>query len=110
MRVEVDGQPDLFLQRLDEDPRRRGFQKARHVLQAEDMTPRLFYLLSERKIVVEGVFRSVRIKDVTGVADGALGKLACIPNRVDRDAHVLDPVQAVEDPKNIDAGICRLPN
>ncbi len=62
-------------------------------------------LLGEDDIIFQRVFGAVRIEDVAGVADRALGELAGFADRVDRDAHVLDPVQAVEDAEQVHAAL-----
>ena len=65
--------------------------------------PARLQLLGEVDVVVERIFRAVGVEDVAGVADRAFGELAGFDHRVDGDAHVLDPVQAVEDAEQIDA-------
>ncbi len=43
------------------------------------------------------------IENIAGIADRALGELACLANGIDRDTHVLDPVEAIENTKEINA-------
>ena len=59
-------------------------------------------------VVLEVVLRLARIAEVAGVADRRLAQLARLAHGVDRDAHVLDPVERVEDAEQVDAGARRL--
>ena len=77
---------------------------------AMSLMPRMWHagllqLLGEADIVVQRVLGAVGIEDVAGVADRALAELAVVAHGVDRDAHVLDPVQAVEDAEQVHAGV-----
>ena len=101
--MQVQRQADLFAQGFDEHARGGGQQQAGHVLDGEDMAAGPLKLLGDADIIVQREFGAVRIENVAGVADGALGELAGLADRVDRDAHVLDPVEAVEDAEEIDA-------
>ena len=85
-----------------------GLQQPGHVLDAEDVRAGRLQLPRQADIVGEVVLGPVRVEDVAGVADRPLAELARLEHRVDRDAHVLDPVQAVEDAEEIDAGLRRL--
>ena len=106
--VEVHRDVDLLLQRLDEGPRRRGAQQPRHVLEAEHVRARGLQLPAHRDVVGEVVLGPVGVEDVAGVADRALADAAALGHRVHGDAHVLDPVEAVEHPEHVDPGLGRL--
>ena len=106
--VEVDRQADLVLERLDQGAGGRGLEQARHVLDAQDVAAGGLQLLGEADIVAERVLGAVGVEDVAGVADRTLGELAGLAHGVDRDPHVLDPVQAVEDAEQVHAGVGRL--
>ncbi len=56
-------------------------------------------------IVLQVVLRARRIEDVAGVADRRFAELVLFGHGIHRDAHVLDPVQAVEDAEEIDAAL-----
>ena len=80
---------------------------------AMSLTPRMWQparleLLGQADIVGQRVLGPVGVEDVAGVADGTLGELARLAHGVDRDPHVLDPVQAVEDAEQVHAGVGRL--
>ncbi len=60
------------------------------------------------QIVLQVVFRSRRVQQVAGIADRALADLAGLDHRIHGDAHVRGPVQAVEDPEHVHAGLGRL--
>ncbi len=108
MRVEVDRQADFLLQRADQLARGRRLQQPRHVLDAENVRAGGLELFREIDVVLEVVLGAHRVEDVAGVADRRLGNLARLADRVDRDAHVLHPVQAVEDAEHVHAGLGRL--
>ncbi|MPL71091.1 hypothetical protein SDC9_16859 [bioreactor metagenome] len=108
MGVEVNGQAHLLLQRGDEGAGGGGLEQPRHVLQSEHMGARGLELLRHRDVILQVVFRPLGVQDVAGVADRALADLLGLDHRIHRDAHVLDPVQAVEDAEHVDAGLRRL--
>ena len=56
-----------------------------------------------REVVVEVVAAAALVVEVAGVADRRLAELPGLQHRIDRDAHVLDRVQGVEDAEDIDA-------
>ena len=64
--------------------------------------------LGKRRIVFQVVFRPGGIEDVARVADRRFADLVLLGDRVHRDAHVVDPVQAVEDAEDVDAALGRL--
>ena len=108
MRVEVDRQADFFLKRLDQLLGRTGFDQARHVLEAQNMGTCGFKLFGHRDVVFQVVFGAVGVLDVTGVANRAFAHLIGGDHRIHRDAHVFDPVEAVEYAEDINAGLSRL--
>ena len=107
--VEVDRQAGLLAQRRRPASRAAaGFSSPAMSLMPRMWAPARFQLLGEADIVFEVVLGAVGIEDVAGVADGAFAELARLAHRVHRDAHVLDPVEAVEDAEEVDAGLRRL--
>ena len=70
--------------------------------------PACLQLPGEPDIVLQAVLGAVGIEDVAGVADRPFAELAGLAHRVHRDAHVLDPVQAVEHAEEVDAALGRL--
>ena len=106
--VEVDRDADLPLQRLDEDAGGRRLAQPRHVLETEDMGARRLQLAGQRDVVVEVVFRAAGIGDVAGVADRRLAEPAGLQHRIHRRAHVLDPVERIEDAEQVDPALRRL--
>ena len=66
-------------------------------------------LLGQPQVVVEGVERSAGSEQVAGVAQRHLGdRGAGGADRVDGRAHLVDVVERVEDPEDVDAGARRL--
>ena len=76
VRVEVDRQPDLLLQRLDQRVRRARLAQAGHVLDAEDVRTGLLELLRHADVILQVVLRLARIAQVAGVADRGFAELA----------------------------------
>ena len=103
MRVQMQRQAARLPQGLDEHARAGGPQQARHVLDREDMAAGPFQLLGDADIIVERIFGAIGIENVARVADRALGELAGLAHGIDRDTHVLDPVEAIENAEEIDA-------
>ena len=103
MGVEMDRQPDLLLEGLDQNLGRRRFHQARHVLQAQHMGPRRLQLLAAGDVVFQVILGAVRVQNIAGIADGAFQNLVGLQHRIHRDAHVFHPVQAVKHPEHIDA-------
>ena len=106
--VEMDRQVGRLAQRLEQHARRGRLQQPGHVLDGDDMGAGLLELPGQRHVVVEVVFGARRIEDVAGVADRRFAELVLGAHRVHRDAHVVDPVQAVEHPEQVDAAGRRL--
>ena len=54
-------------------------------------------LFRQLHVVAQVILRAHRVEDVARVTDGRFRDLACLADGVYRHAHVLDPVEAVED-------------
>ena len=67
-------------------------------------------LLGKIDIVSERILGARRVENIAGVADRALGEFSLLHHRVDGDAHVVDPVQTIEDAEQIHAATRRAPN
>ena len=98
------GRPTSSLSALIRTRAAAGRSRPGHVLDAQDVAAGGLQLLGQPDIVGERVLGAVRIEDVAGVADRTLGELARLAHGVDRDPHVLDPVQAVEDAEQVHPG------
>ena len=61
-----------------------------------------FQLTGQVEIVFEGVLLFGRVAEIAGVTDRGLAQLAGLEHRVHGVAHVLDPVQGIEDAEDID--------
>ncbi len=107
MGVEMDRQADLLLQRREQAARRLRPHQPGHVLDAENVAAGALQLLRQPDVIGEVVFRPRRVEQVAGVADRALAQLVRLDHRVERDAHVLHPVEAVEDAEQVDAVLRR---
>ena len=93
----------------DQLGRRRRPQQPGHVLDRQDVRAGLDDLLGQPQVVVEGVERLVRVVQVGGVAQRHLrDRGAGLADRLDRRPHLLDVVQGVEDPEDVDADLGRL--
>ncbi len=103
--MEVDRQVRLLAERRDELPGGRRLEQTGHVLDADDVGAGLLQLVRQTDVIFEVVFGAVGIEDVAGVADGAFAELARLAHRLHGDAHVLHPVEAIEDAEEIDAGM-----
>ena len=77
---------------------------AGHVLDAEDVHAGLLELLREVDVVLERVLARA-VEQVAGVADRAFAERAGLEHGVDRHAHVLDPVERIEDAEEVDAAL-----
>ena len=108
VRVEVDRQTDFLLELPDQFSRGSRFQQPGHVLDAEDMRAGRLQLLCQIDVIAQVVLRAHRVENIARVTDRGFGDLARLANRVDRDAHILDPVQTVEYTEYIHAGVGRL--
>src|ERR1700722_18969195 len=102
--MEMNRYADLALERREQAPRSLGLDEAGHVLDAEDVGARRFEFFGERYVVIEIVFRPVRIEDVARVAHRRFAQPTALDYRFDRDAHVVDPVERVEHAEDVDAG------
>ena len=55
-------------------------------------------------IVFQVVFGALGVENIARVADRRFADLAAFAYGVHRDAHVFNPIQAIEDAEHIDAG------
>ena len=101
--VEVHRQPDLLLERLHQLARGARLAHAGHVLDGEDVGAGLLQLLGEVDVVLEVVLGPRGVEDVAGVADRRLAQRAGFDHGVHRHAHVVHPVERVEDAEDVDA-------
>ena len=83
----------------------RWAKEPRHVLNREDVCARCNNLLCQPQVVVEGVLGFGRVEQVSGVAEGNLGKgLICLEYGVDCRAHLFDVVEGVKNSEDVHAG------
>ena len=102
MRVEMDGDADLFAQCLHQFESGVGLTQTRHVFDREEMRAEFFQLLGHGDEILERILRPRRVEDVAGVANGGLAHRAGFQHGVDGDAHILNRVQRIEDAEDID--------
>ena len=83
----------------------RRAQQPGHVLDRQHVRAGVDDLLGQPQVVVERVEPLGRVGQVAGVAERDLGdRRAGVADGVDRRAHLLDVVERVEDPEDVDAG------
>ncbi len=85
-----------------------GLQRPAMSLMPSTWAPAASSSLRHPHVVGEVVLRARRVGEVARVADARLEQRPRLEHRVHRDAHVLDPVEAVEDPEEVDAALGRL--
>src|SRR5665648_371611 len=86
-------------------------EQAGHVLDRQDVGAGRHDLLGKAQVVVQGVEAFARVGQVGGVAQCDLGQRhPDLAHGVDRRAHLLDVVQGVEDPEDVDTGGRRFPH
>ena len=95
------GRPISSFSALTSIPRTRA--KPRHVLQPQDMRAGVALRAPCSGSISGRIWRG-RGQQVAGIADRPLADLAAVDHRIHGDAHVLDPVQTVEDAEHVDAG------
>jgi hypothetical protein len=108
MGMEMQGQTDLLLEDADQLMRRARLADTGHVLDANNVRAGFFQLLGEADIVFEVVFAAFAVEQVTGVAQGAFAQRTRFDHRIHGDAHVVDPVQGIENAENINPIFRRL--
>ena len=104
----MDRQVRRLAQRLEQNRAAPRLQETGHVLQRDDVRAGFLQLIGQRDIVFEVVFRPGGIEDIAGIADRRFADLVFLRNRIHRDAHIVDPVEAVEDAEDVDAAPGRL--
>ena len=108
MRVEVQRDTHFVLERLDQFARSAWPANTGHVLDAQNMRAGFLQLLGHIHVIGQVVLRPAFVEEISRVADGALTDAAGFEHCIHRNAHVLDPVQRIEDAEDIHAGFCRL--
>ena len=103
--VQVHRQVEPLAQRGDQRPRGRRAEQPGHVLDRQHVRAGVDDLLGQPQVVVERVELLAGVGEVAGVAERDLGdRRAGLAHRVDRRPHLLDVVERVEDPEDVDAG------
>ena len=105
--VQVNRQVDSILEGRDQGVGRFWLQEAGHILDGDDVGTGLFHLLGEIRVVLQRVLLAAIVKDIARVAEGRLRELALLTDFVNRQRHVVELVQAVEDAEDIDAVLGR---
>ena len=103
VRVEVDRDADLLLQRADQLFGRVRLAQAGHVLDGQDVRAHLLQFLGQLDVILQVVLAAARVEDVAGVADGRLADRAGLEHGVHGHLHVRHPVERVEDAEQVDA-------
>ena len=103
VRVQVDGDADLLLERGDELLRTVGLEEAGHVLYAERVRAAALQLLGEVDVVLERVFVALGVEDVARVADRGFEQLAGLEHGLHGRLHARYPVERVKDAEDVDA-------
>ena len=103
--VQVDREVEPLPQRRDQLGRGRRTQQSGHVLDRQDVRPGVDDLLRQLQVVIQGVEVSSGIQHVPGVAEGNFGDGGSgLAHGADGRSHLVDVVEGIEDPENVDAG------
>jgi hypothetical protein len=105
--VEVDRNPDLLAQGLDQLVGRVGLAQAGHVLDGQDVRARLLQLLGQLDVIGQRVLVALRVQQVAGVADRRLADRARLQHRIHGRTQVGQPVQAVEHAEHVNTVLRR---
>ena len=70
---------------------------------ARKCAPSLFELLGHRDVIFQRILRPAFIENVSRVANGRLADGAGFEHGIDRDAHVFDGVERIENAEDVDA-------
>jgi hypothetical protein len=93
MGVEMNRQADFFFQGLDQRTRRVRATDTGHILDADNMHTGLFKFLGHGDVILQAVLAARWIKRVTGETNRTFAQCTGFTHGINRDAHVLDPVQ-----------------
>ena len=105
VRVQVHRQVEPVPQRGHQGPGGRRAQQPGHVLDRQDVRPGVDDPLGQPQVVVQRVELLPGVGQVAGVAERHLGdRRPGAAHRLDRRPHLLDVVERVEDPEDVDAG------
>ena len=80
-------------------------QKARHILDAEDVRSHFFKAPRDIHVIGDGVLAVVRVKNISRIADAGLGDRAALFHFVHGHSHLLRIIEAVEDTEKIKSGL-----
>ena len=109
MRVEMDRQAHLILQRLHQLLRRKGPHQARHVLDAQHVRTHLFQFLGQAHVVLQVILVAFRVQDVAGVAQRAFADgVRLLAHGIHRRLQIGQVVQRVKDAEDIHAVLRRV--
>ncbi|SPU68989.1 Uncharacterised protein [Brucella neotomae] len=103
MCVEMDRQIGFLAQRLEQHARGGRLQQARHILDRNNMRASLFHFLRQIDVIIKVVFGAIRVQNIARIADRRFTELVFLQHRIHRHAHVLNPVEAVENAEQVNA-------
>ena len=107
MRVKVDRDADFAAESLHQFECCIGLAEPGHIFYSEEVRAQFFQLLGHRDVILERIFWTAFVENVAGIANGGLANGACFERCIDRDAHVFDGIERIENAKDVDAlGMC----
>ena len=110
VRVEVDRNADLLLERLDQQLGRVRLAQAGHVLDGQDVRAHLLQLLGQLDVVLQVVLRRASGRGCRPCSRWPLRRCAPVfEHGVHRHPHVRHPVERVEDAEDVHARLRPLP-
>mmetsp|Transcript_2496 Transcript_2496/g.4063 ORF Transcript_2496/g.4063 Transcript_2496/m.4063 type:complete len:281 (-) Transcript_2496:1501-2343(-) len=109
MRVHVDWKVrELLSQRPNELPCRCRFQQSSHVLDSKDVDAGINQLAGEVQVVVQVVLWPGGVAEIRSVADRSLRNAVRLQNSLDTKQQVVDVVQRIKHPEDVDSRGVRL--
>ena len=105
--MEMDRQIDGIFEGRNELICRFRLKKPCHILDSDDIGTGILQFFCHADIVIEIIFRTGRIEDIAGIAEGDFGNLARFPDGLHRFIHIVQTVQAVENTEYINAVLGR---
>ncbi len=100
----MDWQTDLFFQRFDQHRSCSRFQQACHVFQAKNMRARRLQVFTHCNIIVQIIFRAVRVKNIARITNRTFTDLTVFHHCVHGHTHVFNPIQTVKNAEYIHTG------
>jgi hypothetical protein len=101
--VKVNGDGDFLAQFFHKGIGGVRFADTRHILNGQEMGAQFFQLLGHAQVIFQRILGTPFVEEVAGIANRGFTNRSGLEHGVDGNPHVLDGVQGIKNPEDVDA-------